>query len=426
MGHPNFCFISSKFVFIPPSIGTISFCWREYGELSTLHTDATSIIFVICESRWIFRIVSGLVFLTSLSLPIMTQLRHTVLPNAPYWAFGLTSTAFVSSIIGYALNFCVSHHRVPWLKDKCVEDIIKDKTDNWKYGLFKEDFEVVKVPTKNKFQKYGPPTVQIFAFILCLFGYILSLTMNIGSLTNLLMNHRPNASEMYVIVSVIASLAIESGAIVFLLIRCKILNKERKELGGNLCNMDHKKPWVPYHIWMMAPYALVCSLRHFLEGGGCGFFFECNDLNKETYISYIHWVFGILGLIGYLYLSFGLFINFKYIISFLLRNFTNHQEFGSRKLIRTLDTAGSTFLLVGMVLGISSIFIDHYDVVFTPDGALLDIVDAVKDFQDNFESVKYQLKNIADNLKVLKKEITCKETYEILGAATGIGKDHTF
>ena len=27
------------------SIGTVSFCWREYGELSALHTDATSIMY---------------------------------------------------------------------------------------------------------------------------------------------------------------------------------------------------------------------------------------------------------------------------------------------------------------------------------------------------------------------------------------------
>ena len=395
-----------------------------------MHTDATSIIFVICESRWIFRIVSGLVFLTSLSLPIMTQLRHTVLPNAPYWAFALTSTAFVSSIIGYALNFCVSHHRVPWLKDKCVEDIIKDKTDNWKYGLFAKDFEVVKVPAKKCWEKclnFFPFSTQLVGFGACFISYSMSAILNIITLTLLLLNNRHDQSENLVTISLIASVTIEFSAVGLLVTRfCKKIRAERKLSGGNPTYMDNEKSWAPYYIWIMAPYALAGSLRHYLETCARDSNIENDSLKVQPGTVYIYWIWGLTLLAGFLYLSFGLFINFKYIISFLLRNFTNHQEFRSRKLIRTLDTAGSIFLLVGMVLGISSIFIDQYDVVFTPDGALLDIVDAVKDFQDNFESVKYQLKNIADNLKILKKEITCKETYEILGATTGIGKDHTF
>ena len=36
------------------SIGTVSFCWREYGELSALHTDATSIMyeFITCFHKF--------------------------------------------------------------------------------------------------------------------------------------------------------------------------------------------------------------------------------------------------------------------------------------------------------------------------------------------------------------------------------------
>ncbi len=37
------------------AIGTVTFCWKEYGELSHDPADATSIIFSICPSRYLFR-----------------------------------------------------------------------------------------------------------------------------------------------------------------------------------------------------------------------------------------------------------------------------------------------------------------------------------------------------------------------------------
>ena len=37
------------------SIGTVSFCWREYGELSALHTDATSIMYELITYLYKFR-----------------------------------------------------------------------------------------------------------------------------------------------------------------------------------------------------------------------------------------------------------------------------------------------------------------------------------------------------------------------------------
>jgi len=75
------------------SIGTISFCWREYGELSSLHTDGTSIIFLLCSNRWVFRLATSVLFLTSLSLPVMDQLKHDVLPDTLLWVVGLIGKA---------------------------------------------------------------------------------------------------------------------------------------------------------------------------------------------------------------------------------------------------------------------------------------------------------------------------------------------
>ena len=93
------------------SIGTISFCWREYGELSALHTDATSIIFILCSNRWVFRLATSILFLTSLNLPVMDQLKHDILPDSLYWVVGLIASSLVANLIGVLLSICVPSHR---------------------------------------------------------------------------------------------------------------------------------------------------------------------------------------------------------------------------------------------------------------------------------------------------------------------------
>ena len=93
------------------NIGTVSFCWREYGELSALHTDATSIIFVLCSNRWVFRLATSILFLTSLNLPVMDQLKHEVLPDTLYYVVGLIASSFVANFIGLLLSICVPSHR---------------------------------------------------------------------------------------------------------------------------------------------------------------------------------------------------------------------------------------------------------------------------------------------------------------------------
>ena len=122
------------------SIGTISFSWREYGELSSLHTDATSIIFIFCQSRWIFRIGSGLIFITSLSLPIMDKIEalnnqeidednqidwsenSDILPNPGIWAAGLICGCFVSSGLGFFLRY---NFLLPFLVQACQNDYVE-------------------------------------------------------------------------------------------------------------------------------------------------------------------------------------------------------------------------------------------------------------------------------------------------------------
>ena len=53
------------------SVATVTFRWREYGELTHRHTDATSVLFLVSKSRWKLRL------LTSLSLTSAVSLQTT-------------------------------------------------------------------------------------------------------------------------------------------------------------------------------------------------------------------------------------------------------------------------------------------------------------------------------------------------------------
>ena len=115
------------------SIGTVSFCWREYGELSSLHTDATSVIYILCSNRWIFRLGSGLLLMTALSLPIMKNLEEqNTLPHTLPWIAALVSLSFVSAVFGFLLSLCTPHYRLPWLSGTFDLKLVRDDDDVWK------------------------------------------------------------------------------------------------------------------------------------------------------------------------------------------------------------------------------------------------------------------------------------------------------
>lgn len=57
-----------SFLVMIDSIATRTFRWKEYGELTNTQTDGTSIIFFICPSRWVWRMASGLILASALSL----------------------------------------------------------------------------------------------------------------------------------------------------------------------------------------------------------------------------------------------------------------------------------------------------------------------------------------------------------------------
>ena len=98
------------------------------------------------------------------------------------------------------------------------------------------------------------------------------------------------------------------------------------------------------------------------------------------------WVW--MTLLTLLFVAFSIFVNFYHKFPSLVKSFTafvnknilrrtdgdSSGETGVNKLlIRFLDTLGTICALTGLILGISSLFIDQYDFTFEPQGVLNDV-----------------------------------------------------
>ena len=59
----------------------------------------------------------------------------------------------------------------------------------------------------------------------------------------------------------------------------------------------------------------------------------------------------------------------------------------NKKCVRFLDTMGSVSALIALVIGITSLFVDKYDLSFPPDGVLKEVVDAGNEFQKYWDPV---------------------------------------
>ena len=89
----------------------------------------------------------------------------------------------------------------------------------------------------------------------------------------------------------------------------------------------------------------------------------------------------------------------------------------NKKTIRFFDTLGSILALVALVLGICSLFIDQYDLVFTPEGFLKDAADTLKDFSKKVKPITDTLTKL---IEAIDREFTCKEVYSAIGTGTAL------
>ena len=59
----------------------------------------------------------------------------------------------------------------------------------------------------------------------------------------------------------------------------------------------------------------------------------------------------------------------------------------NKKCVRFFDTVGSIAALIALVIGLTSLFVDKYDLNFLPEGFLEDLVDVGKEFQKALDPV---------------------------------------
>ena len=118
--------VTALFIIID-SIATVTFRWKEYGELTHRHTDATSVVFLVSKSRWNLRFIMCLTISSAASLQTTQiilrnygqsleteklQLGQLIQPNqvpahafhAVVWYLCLLCGGLFSFSIGYALH----------------------------------------------------------------------------------------------------------------------------------------------------------------------------------------------------------------------------------------------------------------------------------------------------------------------------------
>ena len=73
----TYLLVTAVFVIID-SVATVTFRWKEYGELTHRHTDATSALFLVSKSRWKLRLLTCLTVASAASLQT-TQVQNNSL-----------------------------------------------------------------------------------------------------------------------------------------------------------------------------------------------------------------------------------------------------------------------------------------------------------------------------------------------------------
>ena len=97
---------------------------------------------------------------------------------------------------------------------------------------------------------------------------------------------------------------------------------------GRPSHVNENKPWIPYHVWLIAPYILTCSVRHFLSTNlKDSTLMKVQGLIDEYTAKWAilpyQWAYvvALLVLAGLIYLGVGFIVNLRYIHHFLTANF---------------------------------------------------------------------------------------------------------
>lgn len=410
------------------NIGTVSFCWREYGELSSLHTDATSSIFILCSNRWLFRLGSALIFITSLSLSTFESLKHDILPDTYYWVIGLVSASLVANVIGAALSICVPSHRIPWLQGRFNAKIVRDDDDVWKKSGSRSKRKVDNDDWRrrsrtNRCLWLTHRTIQILGMVLCSTSFLVAMAFHVMNaiITGLsLTSDSEDAvteTKVILMLSNFACISIEMGCLLLLIMRAVELN-QRARSGSH---SGQTKAWIPMYVWLISPYIFSCSVRQFLDtSNNSAIVQQMQEMISKalSYTTMLGWFYlmSLLVVFGLFYILLGIIMNFDHISTFARLNF-NGDRHGGRKTIRILDSTASILTLIGLIIGSASIFIDQYSIEIDPDGVAKDVVDAIEGFNNEIRPFQTEVKKL---LNTIDKHFTCERVYEMLGTGATV------
>ena len=446
-----YLFVNASFVIID-SIGTVTFRWKEYGELTHRHTDATSIMFLVSKSRWKQRFLAALTVASATSLQTAQIILnyygrgpqnsvHKDIPekavHAVIWYLSLMLAGLVAMVFGFILYLIPADWRdVPWLDDKPTEKHIDDKDDRWKafrdLALVrhqKRELELDSVsstvPLKPgmeedlpiSLESNGPELTYTYKHLTC-FGfvletqkrvvyfvaYIVSITMNLYTL--LLIDLKTDSFESWtVLLSTVCNSLISLYLVILICIQC-----------FRIPTKDH--PWTPQSTPFLSkiyvPFTLSCSFRILL------------DINLELSQKYFFAYFYIVLLSVYVFLHFvGLFTR-RWAIKEPINNFVHKffrfnfitSEGAYKKFVRVFDTMGGFLGLLGLILGIFSLLCDQYDLEFELDGGLKEVSDNFQDFYGKVKSTVDKVNKIIDSIDW---EITCDKIYKVIGGGALAG-----
>ena len=177
---------------------------------------------------------------------------------------------------------------------------------------------------------------------------------------------------------------------------------------------EKRRSWIPLYIWIISPYVYSCSVKQFIESGNDANILNLQDMIGQglVYTSMTTWfyIMSLMVVFGLIHTFIGLLVNLNYIMGFWRLNF--NRRTGGRKTIRILDTLASMLTLIGLIIGMTSIFIDQYDIEIDPEGLAKEVVDKVETFRKAVHPLQIEIKKQLANID---KHYTCERIYQVLG-----------
>ena len=338
--------------------------------------------------------------------------------HAVTWYVSLISLGVLSFAIGILLSLIPSRWRdCPWLDNSLTDFHVDDKGDIWRSS---SDIWLQLSPLKGLASLSPAPqntvsqtallgqrsqkTYQRFTFlghiieglkkIVYFVSYVTAITMNLRAV--ILMELDIRSFEFWTcIISISSTTMISLYLVILVCIQCfKVPPTQTPFLS---------KIYVPFTL--SSGLRLILDLRRDLSG---------QDLFAYSYVILIT-SFTVLELLSLATKHVRLRQPIRsWVVKFLTLNFYSCDG-AYKKCVRLLDTVGSCFGLIALLLGLFSVLCDQYDLDFEFEGDLKSFVEGVQTFNSGIRSIADALKRIIDPIDL---KITCEAVYTTIASGT--------